>query len=303
VLQVRAYVPSAAVDAVAGILHGLEGVSHVTRAGESEDDEQLVIADVTPAAAEVALGQLRSRLAPECVSLVRLESVEAASSSGRGVWLGRDPSIASWPEVLEEARGNARLFARYLALMAAAGVIAGVGVDSRNSILIIGAMAISPDLLPLSAACVAIVSQRPRLFVRSVATLAVGLLAVAMFASFTAFVLEVLDVFSDDVGSGGLGGLTTTDPSTILIALAAGVAGMLTVETRAGAAVGVAISVTTIPAAAYLGVTVHSAEGGDAIGALGVLGTNLLCVLVAGTLTLLAQRSLRVLHRAPPRGS
>jgi Domain of unknown function (DUF389) len=47
---------------------------------------------------------------------------------------------------------------------------------------------------------------------------------------------------------------------TIHVALAAGIAGMLALETRASAAVGVAISVTTIPASAFLGVTVGEAK-------------------------------------------
>jgi hypothetical protein len=58
------------------------------------------------------------------------------------------------------------------------------------------------------------------------------------------------------------------------VALAAGVAGMLALETRASSGVGVAISVTTIPAAAYLGVAAGLGEFDQATGALGVLGTN-----------------------------
>jgi hypothetical protein len=54
-------------------------------------------------------------------------------------------------------------------------------------------------------------------------------------------------------------GQTHVNASTILVALAAGVAGMLAVATRASSAVGVAISVTTIPAAAFLGVALGSA--------------------------------------------
>lgn len=50
------------------------------------------------------------------------------------------------------------------------------------------------------------------------------------------------------------------DAETILVALAAGVAGMLAVETRASMGVGVAISVTTIPAAAFLGVAAGIGE-------------------------------------------
>ena len=75
-----------------------------------------------------------------------------------------------------------------------------------------------------------------------------------------------------------------------MIALAAGVAGMLTFETRGASVVGVAISITTIPAAAYLGVVTIDGNGADALGALGVLATNVLCVITAGTTTLLVQR-------------
>src|SRR3954463_10961256 len=49
-------------------------------------------------------------------------------------------------------------------------------------------------------------------------------------------------------------GLAAVTPAAVGRALAAGVVGMLALETRGGAAVGVAISVTTSPAAAYLGV-------------------------------------------------
>ncbi len=50
------------------------------------------------------------------------------------------------------------------------------------------------------------------------------------------------------------------EAETIFVALAAGVAGMLAVETRASMGVGVAISVTTIPAAAFLGVAAGVGE-------------------------------------------
>ena len=69
---------------------------------------------------------------------------------------------------------------------------------------------------------------------------------------------------------------------TVIIALAAGVAGMLSFETRASFAVGVAISVTTIPAAATWASPPASASGRPA-GAAAVLGVNLAVLLVAGT--------------------
>ena len=62
---------------------------------------------------------------------------------------------------------------------------------------------------------------------------------------------------------------------------------------KAAAAVGVAISVTTIPASAYLGVLLFTKNSEGAWGALGVLTTNLLCLLIGGTLTVVLQQSNR----------
>jgi hypothetical protein len=67
---------------------------------------------------------------------------------------------------------------------------------------------------------------------------------------------------------------------------------MLALETRASSAVGVAISVTTIPASAYLGVAAGVGDASKALGALAVLGINITMLLIAGSLTLLAQRAL-----------
>ena len=92
------------------------------------------------------------------------------------------------------------------------------------------------------------------------------------------------------VGESGLSGLTTVNDSTIGVALAAGVAGMLALETRASSVVGVAISITTIPAAAYLGVAAGLGEATKALGALAVLGVNVAMLVTAGTLTLGVQR-------------
>ena len=68
---------------------------------------------------------------------------------------------------------------------------------------------------------------------------------------------------------------------------------MLAVETRASAGVGVAISVTTIPAAAYLGVAAGLGEADTAAGALGVLGTNVGMMVVGAVGTLAVQRVLQ----------
>ena len=84
--------------------------------------------------------------------------------------------------------------------------------------------------------------------------------------------------------------LATVNDETIVVALAAGIAGMLAFETRAQAGVGVAISVTTIPAAAYLGVAVGLGESDKALGGLAVLATNVVMIVAGASATLGLQR-------------
>ena len=113
--------------------------------------------------------------------------------------------------------------------MAVAGVVAGLGVIKGNPILIVGAMAVSPDLLPLCSVCVGLVGGRRRLTRRALATLVTGLALVGAVASLFTLLLDVTGIVPDDLvlGSGGLSGLAETDYSTVLIALVAGVAAML----------------------------------------------------------------------------
>ena len=78
----------------------------------------------------------------------------------------------------------------------------------------------------------------------------------------------------------------------MIVAFVAGIAGILALETRASAAVGVAISVTTIPASAYLGVAIGVGEVTRALGALEVLAVNVAMIITGGCGTLVLQRRL-----------
>jgi uncharacterized hydrophobic protein (TIGR00271 family) len=180
--------------------------------------------------------------------------------------------------------------------MVAAGVIAGVGVLTSSSILIVGAMALSPDLLPISATALGLVERRARLWLLALLTLALGLFVVMASAALTTLVLRGLDRIPADLDLGAtvLGeSLTTVGPGTVLVALAAGMAGMLAYETAGRAAVGVAISVTTVPAAAYTGAAVALDGYQRAGGSLLVLLTNVVGIVTASTATVWIQRRVR----------
>jgi uncharacterized hydrophobic protein (TIGR00271 family) len=287
VFRLRAFVTRDVAERVRAELRDLAGVRHVMVSDDPGRDTALVSADVDPAAADRVLDSIRRiGIAAEDLSLSRDEKITlggAAPAAG--------PELA-WASVLSEARANARPLARYLVLMAVAGVIAAFGVIDRNEILIVGAMAVSPDLLPLCAACVGFEARRPRLAALALRTLLIGLSISAIVAAALTLVLDSTGWLADDfrLGGGGIGTLARVDLSTVIVAGVAGIAAMLAFETRASAAVGVAISVTTIPAAAFAGVAAGIGEGEDALRGLSVLGVNLIALQVTGTATIVLQR-------------
>jgi uncharacterized hydrophobic protein (TIGR00271 family) len=295
VLALRVIASPDELAAAARALRDVPGVGRAIRTPTDDPAVSVLWADVPTDAADDVLHALsQAGVARDSTLLARLDVVGPLA---RGAGAAGRPEGFAWVQVLGEARAQARPIGRYLALMAVAGVIAALGVINRNAILIVGAMAVSPDLLPLCALCVGIIGRRVRLARQAFATLAVGLAVTAGMAAVLSAGLDVASALPDDfaVGEGGLGTLSTVDESTVIVALAAGVAAMLAFETRAAAAVGVAISVTTIPASAYLGVAFGVGEADKAVGALGVLGVNVLSLAVAGSLTLALQR--RLAHR------
>jgi uncharacterized hydrophobic protein (TIGR00271 family) len=286
VLSLRLATPADRADAIGRSLRDLDGVHRLVRMPSDANQSEVVFhADLEPAAADHVIQILRdARVGQENYVITREDVVAPTPLEAPAGGL----HAVAWVELIGQARANSWLVGRYFALMGVAGVIAALGVITDNSILIVGAMAVSPDLLPICATCVGIVGGRPRLVARASLTLVAGLAFAVVVATALAAILNATDVLDTpfELTDSGLGSLASTDYSTVLIALAAGVAGILAFETRASAAVGVAISVTTIPAAGYLGVSV-GADGGDgALGALLVLAVNVVLLVISGTLTL-----------------
>lgn len=293
-LHLRVYGPSDSLTAVGEGLEDHGAARRVAFAQGVRAGHVLLTAEIHSDSADAILEYLLSAgLEREDIALARFDEVGPLAT-------GHPAASLIWADVLGQARANARPLGRYLIFMMAAGVIAGFGVIETNSILIVGAMAVSPDLLPLTAACVGLVSRRLRLAGLALATLLVGLGATGLMATLLTLLLDLSGRFPADfrVGESALSGLTTVNESTVGVALAAGVVGILAIETRASSAVGVGISITTIPAAAYLGVAVALGEADKAWGALAVLGVNVAVLLVGGTLTLIVQRTLMG-HAAP----
>jgi uncharacterized hydrophobic protein (TIGR00271 family) len=81
------------------------------------------------------------------------------------------------------------------------------------------------------------------------------------------------------------------DAFSFIVAVLAGIAGTLSLTSaKSGALVGVAISVTTVPAAANAAVALAYGDTKQTVGSTEQLLLNLLGIVLAGTLTLLLQK-------------
>jgi hypothetical protein len=229
VLRLRSSVDAERAGHFSDLLRELEGVRRVVQQPDEASATSAVVfvADVEPSAADrlvEAIGKLG--IADHDYLLTRVEVVAPQRRH-----LGGDSGIEgfAWVEVMGQARANSRPLARYLALINVAAVIAALGVITSSSILIVGAMAVSPDLLPICATCVGLVGHRHDLAGRSFITLTLGLTLVIVTAAVLTAALNGVDLLPQgfNVEDSGLSSLAKTDYSTVLIALAAGIAAML----------------------------------------------------------------------------
>jgi uncharacterized hydrophobic protein (TIGR00271 family) len=304
VLRLRLAVPEHRADAVTEALEGTGGVHRIVALNPERSGTGVVLAaDVLPSVADRVMRLIGDWGVDETdYLLVRQDVVAPHPHTHAGL---ADPEQFAWVEVMGEARTHSRPLGRYLALMAVAAVLAAIGVITDNPILIVGAMAVSPDLLPICAACVGIVGWRLPLVRRAIVTLLLGIAITWAVSALLAWGLQAVDILSSSfqVHEEGLHGLEHIDYSTVLVALAAGVAAMLSFETRAAAAVGVGISVTTIPASALFGVSLGLGEVSVSWGAAAVLAVNVTLLLLSGAATLAVQRRLAARRKPAPSAS
>ena len=164
---------------------------HTSLLGAStEDDLVSVVAQVEPDAADAVIDALSAfGLPSRDVTFWRVPSIHPLG--WRRGHATTDPDSQVWAEVVSRADDNSQLIVLYVLFMIAAGVVAGVGVLTGSSILVVGAMALSPDLLPISASVIGIVERRWQLAARATRALCIGL-AIGAMASCAATAGRVL---------------------------------------------------------------------------------------------------------------
>src|SRR3954452_20405049 len=261
-------------------------------------DGDLVMCDVAPEDASVIISQLRElRLHKDgSISLSPVDTISDFADAALAHAPGSPADAVIWEQLDQRTSESVELSGVFLIYMVLAGIIAAIGIFLDSEILVVGAMVVGPEFGPVAGLCVAIVQVRPNLAKRSAAALAIGFpLAIAATVlatlAFDAFELipESFDVDKHQLASS----ISKPDAFAFIVAVCAGTAGMLSLSTaKSGALIGVLISVTTIPAAANIGIAAAFGNWHTFAGSTGQLAVNLAGILLAGTVTLAVQRKL-----------
>ncbi|MFI1681069.1 DUF389 domain-containing protein [Streptomyces sp. NPDC020607] len=298
-LHLRLITPPDRTDDVVDLIEGTVGTAHlaVLPGAARSPAGDVVMCDVAREAGDELIGGLRGlgidesgSIAVETIDLSLSRRAEEAEDDAPGE--GADAVL--WEQLADATHEESTLSVTYVAFITLATMIAACGVVLDNAILIVGAMAVGPEFGPLAGFCTALVRRAPRLALRSLIALLVGFAAAMVVTVGFSYFMDAMDLFTYDA-------LKAERPNTnfiyrpdwfsFVVAVLAGAAGTLSLTSaKSGALVGVAISVTTVPAAANAAVAFSYDEYKQAWGSTEQLLLNLLGIILAGTLTLLAQK-------------
>ena len=304
-IHVRLVVPPDRVEQVLAALGSFESTLNIVHLpGAVRDPEgDLVQVDVAREDASAVIERLRRLGIDEDGSIATIEidaAISRRAEAAERAAAGSPADAVVWEQVESRTSESAELSGSFLVFMILATLIAAVGIVTDSVILVIGAMVVGPEFGPLAGLCVALVQRRPELARRSFAALAVGF-PVAIAVTYLAVSAgRAVGLLPDDVGTHSETiFISDANRYSVIIALLAGVAGMISLTTaKAGALIGVLISVTTIPAAGNIGLAAAYGDWSEFRGASAQLAINLVCIVGAGLATLSVQRLLFARRRA-----
>ncbi|MGY1601261.1 DUF389 domain-containing protein [Geodermatophilus sp. SYSU D00815] len=309
-LHLRVTVPSDRTDDVRELFARSPGTAHLAVfPGAAEFPAgDLVMADVARESADALIAELRA-LGVDRDGGITMEAVDAAVSrraeEAEEAAPGEGSDAVVWEQVVRTTDTDAALSVSYLAFLTIATLLAAVAIINDSAVLTIGAMVLGPEFGPLAALAVAVVHGRRSIARRAVASLAVGFAVAIALTTLAVLAGRALGWFGTEVLTQErpeTGFITAPDRWSVVVAVLAGVAGVLSLTSaKSGALVGVFISVTTVPAAADMAISLALGGGAEFGRAATQLGINLAGILVAATATLLLQKALwRRVPRAVP---
>lgn len=298
-LNLRLAVPPGLTAQVRELLESDERVTNlvVLPGAAVEPAGDAVLADVPREAAGELLGRLDAmglgHTGAMSVSEVTSSPYRRAREAEAAAPGSPDDGVV-WRMVEERAWSESRGSVSFYAFLTLATALAAIAVITDSSILVVGAMVVGPEFGPVAAIATGIVLRQWGLVPRSLSLLA------------RSFCFAILVVAALALVARGLGWI---DPSTVtrprpltgfiwhpdrwsfVVALLAGFAGVLSLTSgKSSALVGVFISVTTVPAAGNLALALALWQVEEMRGSALQLAVNLTGMVIAGVITLVAQR-------------
>jgi uncharacterized hydrophobic protein (TIGR00271 family) len=300
-IHVRAVSPRDVTPRLVDVLRANPGVlSVVVLEGAARDpDGDAVQFDVIAAEANRVLTELRA-LGVDRRGSIMIDTVETSISDVATRAEGREPGGKDFSPIWEQVDSRMRALGRYppswFILLTIAGILAAVGILTNSQILIVGAMIVGPEYYATISVAFGI-NKRERPRVREgLRALVIGF-ALAIVASFLfSLIVHGFDLQPQafDRGIRPVSDLINSPNFfSVVVAVLAGVVGVVSLaEARANTLVGVFVSVTTIPAAADVGVSTAFTSWRELRGSALQLLLNVVLLIVVGALVLRFQRRL-----------
>jgi uncharacterized hydrophobic protein (TIGR00271 family) len=239
--------------------------------------------------------------------------------------LGEDAALASghflvqrdvapvWDIVEARIRSDAVYAPSFYILLAIAGLIGAVGILTNSQILIVGAMVVGPEYNAIMGVALGLDKRRREPVLRGALALLAGF-SVAIVITLLFGLLIRWTGHTPKLYSLGVRPVSALidNPNlfSLVVAVLAGIVGVVSLtEARASALIGVFISVTTIPAAADIALSLAYSSWRQARGSAFQLLLNVTVLIVMGVLVLRVQRFIWRAregkgrpHSAPPPG-
>jgi uncharacterized hydrophobic protein (TIGR00271 family) len=295
----RVITPPDRSDAVRDLLLAEPGATHVTMlpGAAVQPAGDVVEADVARETADDLLGRL-SALGIDRVGGVTLELIDTslsdAADAAEEAAPGDPQDAVIWDEVVARTGEESRFSVSYQMFLTIACLLAAVGAITDSPVTVVGAMVLGPEFGPLAAVAVGLVLRRGDLLRRGAFALAAGFPLAMAVTALASLVLDAVGLLStaqladlDQVAF-----IYEVGPFSLIVALLAGAAGMLSLTSAKSASlVGVFISVTTVPAAAFASVALVEGRYVQAMQSALQLAINLVGIVVAAAVVLVLTRS------------
>ncbi|RTL69011.1 MAG: DUF389 domain-containing protein [Pseudonocardiaceae bacterium] len=306
-LHLRVISPPARTADVRRLLLDEPGATHVLlQEGMAlQPPGDLVEADVTREAVDGLLERL-AELHVEATGGITLEAIDTTLSDAADAAeaaVPGDPSDAIvWDELVERTGEDSRLSVSFQVFLTIACLLAAIGAVTNSPVTVVGAMVLGPEFGPLAAVAVGVVLRRGDLVRRGGLALAAGFPLAMGVTALTAVVFDATGLLPTNLDHlDEVDFIYQVGPFSLIVALLAGAAGMVALNSaKAAALVGVFISVTTVPAAGFFAVALVEGQFARAGQSALQLLVNLAGIVVAAIVVLLIYRWTSARARSRP---